>query len=122
MRSPARTASSAADVPELSGYADALRAAVERLQRATASAWADGDAALALANASAYLEAAGHVVIAWLWLEQLLAAAGRTGAFYEGKRAAAQYFFRYELPTVYAKFDLVESLDRTTLDLDPSVL
>ncbi|MEU5671810.1 acyl-CoA dehydrogenase C-terminal domain-containing protein [Micromonospora sp. NPDC047753] len=24
---------------------------------------------LALANASAYLEAVGHVVIAWMWLE-----------------------------------------------------
>ena len=119
-----RTASGAAasDDPTLAEYAAALRRAVQRLQQTTAAAWADRDPALALANASPYLEAAGHVVIAWLWLEQLLAADGRPGSFYDGKRAAARYFFRYELPAVDAKFDLVASLDRTTLDLDPAVL
>ena len=47
------------------------------------------------------------------------AAAGRrataTGSFYDGKRAAARYFFRFELPTIGPKLDLLESLDRTTL-------
>ena len=59
---------------------------------------------------------------AWVWLEQLLAADGKEGAFYDGKRAAARYFFTYELPKVGPMLDLVASLDRTTLDLDPSVL
>ena len=35
---------------------------------------------VALANASVYLEAVGHVVVAWIWLEQLLAAHGRRRA------------------------------------------
>ena len=38
---------------------------------------AAGDPEMALANASAYLEAAGHVVVAWIWLEQVLAADGK---------------------------------------------
>ena len=47
-----------------------------------------GDVEVALANASVYLEAVGHVVLAWIWLEQLLAADGRDGDFYDGKRQA----------------------------------
>ena len=77
---------------------------------------------LALANATLYLEAAGHLVVAWLWLEQLLAVGDSEGPFYDGKRAAARYFFRFELPTIGPKLDLLESLDRTTLDLDPDWL
>ncbi len=52
-----------------------------------------------------------------MWLEQVLAAHGRDGDFYDGKRAAARYFFRYELPRTGPQFDLLASLDRTTLDM-----
>ncbi|WP_028647029.1 acyl-CoA dehydrogenase [Nocardiopsis sp. CNT312] len=103
------------------GYADLLDAALTRVAETAAAAWAEGDAAVALANATPYLEAVGHVVIAWLWLEQAVAAHGKDGAFYDGKRAAAAYFFRYELPRTGPQFDLVASRDRTTLDADPSV-
>ena len=64
-----------------------------------------------------YLEAVGHIVVAWMWLEQECAAHGRDGDFYDGKRAAAQYFFRYELPKTGPQLDLLESLDRTTLTM-----
>ncbi|SFK36727.1 acyl-CoA dehydrogenase [Geodermatophilus ruber] len=104
------------------GFAVDLDAAVDRLTRVTATLWGVGDPAVTLANASAYLEAAGHVVVAWLWLEQALATAGRTSDFHEGKRAAARYFARYELPTVHTRLDLLESLDRTVLDLPESWL
>ncbi|MEE3850902.1 acyl-CoA dehydrogenase [Gordonia sp. LSe1-13] len=97
-----------------------LRTAVDHLVATTATAWSTGDPAVALANATAYLEAAGHIVIAWMWLEQLLAVGDRTGDFYDGKRAAAQYFFRYELPKTRTQLDLVAALDRTTLDTDPA--
>ncbi|XKK41926.1 acyl-CoA dehydrogenase C-terminal domain-containing protein [Nocardiopsis sp. ARC36] len=60
--------------------------------------------------------------MAWLWLEQLVAAHGRAGDFYEGKRAAAAYFFRHELPRTGPQFDLVASRDRTVLDVSPDVL
>ncbi|MGC4960528.1 acyl-CoA dehydrogenase [Gordonia sp. DT101] len=101
-------------------YATDLRKAVDQLVTTTAQVWSAGDPALSLANATAYLEAAGHIVVAWMWLEQLLAAADRTGDFYDGKRAAAQYFFRYELPKTAAQLSLVAALDRTTLDTDPA--
>lgn len=109
---------------EAAGHAEALAEAVGRLVRVTGALWAGGGtddgAQVALANSSVYLEAAGHVVVAWMWLEQVLACG--EGAFYEGKRAAARYFFRYELPRTGPQFDLLESLDRTTLDLDPEWL
>jgi butyryl-CoA dehydrogenase len=99
-------------------FAADLDAAVARLGAVTGTLWGAGDPAVTLANATAYLEAAGHVVVAWLWLEQALATRDETDAFYEGKRAAARYFHRYELPKVHTQLDLLESLDRTVLDTD----
>ena len=107
------TVARAGDLPE----AAQLQAAVDRVVEVTATLWGTGDPELALANSSVYLEAVGHVVIAWIWLEQLLAAADGTGDFYDGKRAAARYFFRYELPRTGPQLDLLASLDRTTLDM-----
>ncbi|SHK66605.1 butyryl-CoA dehydrogenase [Nocardiopsis flavescens] len=110
-------------------FADLLDAALDRVARTAAAAWAGGDPAEALANATPYLEAVGHVVVAWMWLEQLVAL-GDAGdardagdaAFRAGKRAAAAYFFRHELPRTGPQFDLVASRDRTVLDTPPDVL
>ncbi len=97
--------------------AEGLDAAVRRVAEVTATLWGAGDPAVTLANSSVYLEAVGHVVVAWIWLEQLLAVGDTEGAFYDGKRAAARYFHRYELPSVHPQLDLLASLDRTTLDV-----
>jgi butyryl-CoA dehydrogenase len=97
--------------------AAALQAAVARVVEVTATLWGTGDPDTALANATSYLEAVGHVVVAWIWLEQLLAADGKDGDFYDGKRQAATYFFRYELPKTGPMLDLLASLDRTTMDM-----
>ncbi|MGZ6792708.1 MAG: acyl-CoA dehydrogenase, partial [Mycobacteriales bacterium] len=99
-------------------HAAALRTVLDRVVEVTQKVWGAGDVALSLANASVYLEAVGHVVIAWMWLEQLLAAEGKAGDFYEGKRRAAQYFFAWELPRTGPQLDLLASLDRTTLDME----
>jgi alkylation response protein AidB-like acyl-CoA dehydrogenase len=107
---------------EAAAYAGELDGRIDDLLRVTAALWREGDPEQALSNATVYLEAAGHLVVAWLWLEQVLAAGHSTGEFYEGKRAAARYFFRFELPTIGPKLDLLASLDRTTLDLDPGCL
>ena len=98
-------------------YADALKAAVDRLGEVTMGLAGLGDPDRMLANATVYLEAAGHVVIAWMWLEQLVAVGERTGDFYDGKRAAARYFFRWELPKVAPQLDLLASGDTTTLEM-----
>nr|WP_307849136.1 acyl-CoA dehydrogenase [Micromonospora sp. U56] len=109
---------------EAAGLAAQLGAAVDRIAGTTRRLWATGDPALALADASLYLEAVGHVVVAWMWLEQLLvvdaAPPSADPDFYAGKRQAAGYFFRYELPRTAAQFDLLDSLDRTTSDMQES--
>jgi alkylation response protein AidB-like acyl-CoA dehydrogenase len=107
---------------EHSTWAHSLSARIDRLVAVTDHVWSSGDADVALANASIYLEAAGHIVLAWIWLEQANAAHDRPGAFYDGKRAAARYFFTYELPRVDAQLDLVASCDRQLLGLDPASL
>ena len=82
----------------------------------------------ALANSHPYLEVFGHPVVAWLWLRQatLAARALAKGAedpdFYQGKLAAARYFFRWELPSVAPKHALLRSLDTTTLEVQEAWL
>jgi butyryl-CoA dehydrogenase len=94
---------------------------VRRLAAVTKRAWSAGDAAVTLANATPYLEAFGHVVLAWIWLEQSLAASHHyqraEADFYHGKWQACRYFFLYELPKVDPMLDLVASLDTTTLNM-----
>ncbi|SCF20392.1 acyl-CoA dehydrogenase [Micromonospora chokoriensis] len=106
---------------EAADLADRLAETVDRVTSVTARLWADGDPVLALANASVYLEAVGHVVIAWMWLEQVLALPPESAgdAFHAGKRQAARYFFAVELPRTGPQFDLLASRDRTTLDMRP---
>ena len=102
---------------EPASMADHLDTAWRRLVSVTASMFASGDIEAALANSAIYLEAFGHIVIAWVWLEQVLAAEGRSGDFYDGKRQAGRYFFRYELPRTAPQLDLLASLDHTTLEM-----
>jgi alkylation response protein AidB-like acyl-CoA dehydrogenase len=89
----------------------------QRLVGVTSSMFGSGDIEAAMANSVIYLEAFGHIVVAWMWLEQVLAAHGRSGDFYDGKRQAARYFFRYELPKTAPQLDLLENLDRTTIEM-----
>ncbi|MDO7636271.1 MAG: acyl-CoA dehydrogenase C-terminal domain-containing protein, partial [Porticoccaceae bacterium] len=65
-----------------------------------------------------------HIVIAWMWLKQAVAAANglQNGvaadvAFYQGKLAATAFFFRYELPKATTNLALVAALDSTCYDL-----
>ncbi|QYY32973.1 MULTISPECIES: acyl-CoA dehydrogenase [Cupriavidus] len=110
---------------ELGSQARALGAAATRLAEVTKVLWSAGDANVTLANASIYLEAFGHVVVAWIWLEQALVAqaalaggaSGEDETFYRGKLAAATYFSRWELPKVGPQLELLATLDRTTLDM-----
>ncbi len=98
-----------------------------RLEDVTKTLHAAGDANRTLANATVYLEAFGHLVVAWMWLEQALVAGrsitgtsdheGGDDAFYFGKLAACRYFFAYEVPKVGPMLDLLASLDTTTLTM-----
>ncbi|MBB5359683.1 alkylation response protein AidB-like acyl-CoA dehydrogenase [Rhodanobacter sp. ANJX3] len=116
----AATIDAARKLAGLAPHADALHAQLQRLQQVTRTLWSAGDPLLTLANASVYLEAFGHIVIAWIWLQQAAAAHGKDSDFHHGKRQAAQYFFAWELPKVSAQLDLLASLDRSTLDMRDS--
>ncbi|MEE1930766.1 acyl-CoA dehydrogenase [Streptomyces sp. TRM 70351] len=99
-----------------------VRAAWDRVEAVTARLWSTGDADRALAGATTYLEAVGHVVVAWIWLSQFLATGERDDAFHRGKRQAARYFLRHELPRTGPQFDLLEAMDTTVTDTDPGWL
>ena len=120
------TVARARRIEALEEHADALAGALQRLAAATRSAWAGGEPEEALANATPYLQAFGHTVLAWMWLELALAAqaaldarpdAGR-GAFCRGKLQAARYFLRYELPKIDAWLGVVAARDATCRAMD----
>jgi len=68
----------------------------------------------ALANATPYLQAFGHVVLAWIWLDvAICAAASADDAAQRGRLAACRYFFHYELPRIGAWLGVVERRDDT---------
>ncbi|BDX29590.1 acyl-CoA dehydrogenase [Mycobacterium antarcticum] len=106
---------------EAADLASSLTASWQRVLDVTGAMFAAGEPEAALANSAIYLEAFGHVVMAWIWLEQFLAAERADGDFasdfYNGKRQAARYFFRYELPRTAPQWDLLAQLDRTTLEM-----
>ena len=98
----------------LAGHANALAGALARVGAATKAAWASGNPTEALANAVPYMQAFGHVVIAWMWLELSLAAdASENAAVRQGVAPATNYFFHYELPKIDAWLRVVESRDMT---------
>ncbi len=105
---------------ELRAWGSALRDSAGQIVAVTDRLSSAGDPETALADSTAYLESVGHVVLAWIWLERALAAEGKTGDFCDGKRAAARYFFSYELPKAAVQFDLLASLDSSMLELSES--
>jgi hypothetical protein len=121
VRAAQQTIDRALAVDGLAADAHALGAALQRIAAVTRVLYAAGDMNKTLANASLYLEAFGHTVLSWIWLEQALAAVGKEGShdadFYRGKLQAKTYFFRWELPKVHQQLDLLETVDTTTLDM-----
>lgn len=95
----------------------------QRLESVTATLHLASDLNRTLANATTYLEAFGHLVVAWLWLEQALAAqAGARGDvdFYAGKLQAFRFYFAHEVPKVDAQLALLASMDSSALDMQDS--
>ena len=117
-----RATTSSAHVGQFGDLARQLDDAIERVETVTQKLWRDGEAARALAAASIYLEAFGHVVIAWIWLQQAMVAGATAGPFYEGKRAAARYFFVHELPRALTQLDSIEDAGDLFLSLDHDIL
>ena len=108
---------------DLTEWAGEVFTMLDHLVETTRDLHASGNIEKTLANASVYLEAFGHIVIAWIWIEQALVAT-RAGNqyedFYRGKLQACQYFIQWELPKVRTMLNLLESLDTTTLEMKES--
>ena len=96
--------------------AKALQNAWSGLLDATRDAWQGDNPALSLANAVPYMQAFGHTVLAWIWLDVSLASLGNDAANH-GRRHACQYFFNYELPKTGAWLNVVQSRDATCADM-----
>ena len=118
------TIQKAGHVNGLAEHANALAQALQKVGATTKAAWSTGEAEAALANATPYLQAFGHTVLAWIWLELGLAAkAAQAGGqwdasplgpgFLKGKLAATDYFFAYELPKIDAWLGVVSRRDLT---------
>ena len=104
----------------LAAHASALAQALQRLGAATRSAWATAMPEDALANATPYLQAFGHTILAWLWLDigaAILESGDAETNANVGRLAALDYFMRYELPKNDAWLRVVESRDRTCRDV-----
>ena len=103
--------------PAFSEDANALAGALQALRHATRAAWTTGVPEEALANATPYLQAFGHTVIAWIWLDVALRSqevdAGRNEPAHRGRMAAMRYFFRWELPRIASWLRVVETRDDT---------
>ncbi|HUR88203.1 MAG TPA: acyl-CoA dehydrogenase [Ramlibacter sp.] len=118
-----RTIERAMQRPDLAEYANALGKALQQVGSATKAAWATGDPKDALANAVPYMQAFGHTVIAWTWLDVALAMPeGSTDAANIGRVAATRYFFHYELPKIEAWLKVVAARDPTCAQVPEEAL
>ena len=103
--------------PILAPFAGALGNALAKVGAATQAAWANGAPTEALANAVPYMQAFGHTVLAWIWLDvactALDADAAQADSATVGRLGAARFFFHYELPKIDAWLSVVQSRDMT---------
>jgi butyryl-CoA dehydrogenase len=107
--------------PELTAHAAALAQAWQRVVGATQAAWSTNNAGEVLANAVPYMQAFGHTVLAWIWLDVALAAlrtdASQSSSATVGQLGATTYFYHYELPKIEAWLQVVANRDLTCATL-----
>ena len=113
----AQTAARAAARPDLAVESVALQEAWQQVLQATRAAWDGAEPEQALANAVPYLQAFGHAVLAWIWLDVACSTpvAAQPGA--QGRLAAMRFFFRYELPKIGAWLRVVSTRDDTCVSV-----
>jgi alkylation response protein AidB-like acyl-CoA dehydrogenase len=114
-------------VSSLQAWSGHLAQALQVVKETTATMLAAREQAgpdLFLANAAIYLEMVGHLVIAWMWLQQAetavlqsQTASGAEKDFYQGKIQACAYFFHWELPKVSSQASILATLESTCFDM-----
>ncbi len=121
--------SEAMQVEQVSDYASTLAKYLNRLSETTAAMQQqipNKGLEAYLANATLYLDAFGHVVVAWMWLNQAYKASQvltqddthPDRLFYQGKIKTCAYFMSYELPTINPQLDLLAQMDTQCMDFD----
>ncbi|MSP34967.1 MAG: acyl-CoA dehydrogenase [Limnohabitans sp.] len=111
------TADKAMVFADLAADAKALNTALQKVIAATQMAWSSGQPQEALANAVPYLQAFGHLVLAWIWLDVSASCRGAQTPAQTGRQAAAKYFYHYELPKIDAWLQVVSNRDMTCANL-----
>ena len=112
-----KTADKAIVFADLAADAKALNTALQKVIAATQMAWSSGQPQEALANAVPYLQAFGHLVLAWIWLDVSASCRGTQTPAQTGRQAAAKYFYHYELPKIDAWLQVVSNRDMTCANL-----
>jgi len=105
---------------QLNEYRTALAASLHAAQ----SGMAGGKLRETLANATPFASAFGHIVVAWMWLRQAIAAQRQLSratqsdpAFLEGKIQTAKFFFAQELPAARHWLDLTARSDDSAFSM-----
>ena len=111
------TADKAMVFADLAADAKALNTALQKVIAATQMAWSSVQPQEALANAVPYLQAFGHLVLAWIWLDVSASCRGSQTPAQTGRQAAAKYFYHYELPKIDAWLQVVSNRDMTCANL-----
>ena len=110
-----------AGVPE--AEAQSLLELCDLFEGLVASHLRDGRTARALANATRFLEAFGHFVLAWVWLSLARAAERHPDpGFVEGKRWACRFFFASEVPRIRSMLALLSETPDLLADVPEHVI
>ncbi|MDO8310412.1 MAG: acyl-CoA dehydrogenase, partial [Sideroxyarcus sp.] len=114
----------AATYPELLAHINSLGDAIASLQNAVRQLGAVEIKQHALANSTDFMQAFGHIVVAWLWLDVacvvcrlLPAGTGVAKEHLRGLLQAAHFFFRFELPKVSAWLEVSADCDPTVREM-----
>ena len=113
MQKMAATSKHAAQFPDLVEYAGDLDKTILAIDLATKAAWSTANPNEALANAVPYMQAFGHMVIAWMWLDVAI----NKIAVQAINTPAMLYFYRYEVPKIAAWLMVVASRDLTCANM-----
>ncbi len=110
--------------PILAEEAASLRNVMRELQACQDILAQENAQAEALANATCFLRAFGHMVMGFIWLSIASSAIRRNPSpvLVQGKLAACRYFFAFEMPKVVAWLAPVAARSRLTLELQEAWL
>ncbi|MEE3623689.1 acyl-CoA dehydrogenase [Nitrospirillum sp. BR 11752] len=121
------TVERARHLPALADFAHVLDVTWARIGALVGHLKAAGDDAASLAQATPFLSAFGHALVAWQWLDQALVAGtldaapdAEEAAFRAGKLAACRFFFETEVPRIDVWLGIVGRRSDLTQTIDPA--